>query len=754
MVKLSKLQSEFKGEIKPYLTDSTPHWPDHKRPPEGAPNVVYIVLDDTGYSHLGSFGSDISTPNIDQLAAEGLRYTNFHTTAICSPTRASLLTGRNHHSVGMGFLADFDKGFPNARGRISNETALLSEVLQQEGYSTLAVGKWHLLPSEERTVAGPFDHWPLTRGFERYYGFLGGETSQFNPDLVAGNEYIDQPKSAEDGYHLTEDLTDKAIKYVRDQKSAAPDKPFFLYLAYGATHAPHHAPKEFIDKYAGKYDQGWDVTREQWFARQKELGIIPEDTVLPPRNPGVKAWDSLTETEQRLFARMQEAFAGFLDHTDYHIGRLLQSLKEIEQYNNTIIVLVSDNGASPEGAQVGTWNEWKNFNGLAETAEEEIKFIDKLGTPDAYNHYPIGWAQVGNTPLKWYKTFVHAGGVKDPFIISYPDKITDAGGIRRQYHHAIDVVPTILELAGIEEPSIVKGFEQKPIEGVSLAYTFDNEVEPSRRTTQYYEMLGNRAIYHDGWKAVTRHIPGSPYESDSWELYHVTHDFSENNNLAAEHPEKVEELVSLWWDQAEQYGVLPIDGRPLITHPDKAGSPPQSVTFSFYPSPGGLHYDKHYDLSGYSYSIEGDIERLSIEEEGALLAYGGRFGGLALYVQNNRLVFEYNHIGEHLYSVTSKEGLPVGTVKVRLDFHRNSDSNGVGKLYVNDQLAGEGTIDRITPFVIGPGVFSIGKSALTPVSSNYESPFAYSGPLKEVRLTIHGYVGDIDIEAAVELAAD
>lgn len=742
------MSNEFKGEIKRYYEDSTPWWPSAKLPPEGAPNVVYIVLDDTGYSHLGCYGSDISTPNIDKLASGGLRYTNFHTTAICSPSRACLLTGRNHHSVGMGFLADMNNGFPNVRGRISKETALLSEILQEEGYSTLAVGKWHLLPSDERSVAGPFEHWPLSRGFERYYGFLGGETNQWNPDLVVGNEYIDQPRKAEEGYHLTEDLTDKAIKYVREQKSAAPDKPFFLYLAYGATHAPHHAPMEYIDKYAGDYDEGWDVAREQWFARQKELGIIPEHTVLPPRNPGVKAWESLTPTEKRLFARMQEAFAGFLDHTDYHIGRLLDALKAIDQFDNTIIVLVSDNGASPEGQQVGTWNEYKNFNGAAEQAEQEIRHIDKLGSPEAYNHYPTGWAQVGNTPLKWYKTFVHAGGVKDPFIISYPDKIKDAGGIRSQYHHAIDVVPTILELAGIHEPSVVKGTEQKSIEGVSLAYSFDNQSEASHRTTQYYEMLGNRAIYHEGWKAVTYHIPGTSFDADQWELYHVEEDFSEVNDLAASEPEKLQELIELWWVQAEQYGVLPIDGRGLFGRSGQQDIP-QTVTYTYYPNPGGYHHNINFNTK-LTHTIEAEFIRSSLDEDGAIIAQGGRFGGWALFVQNNRLIYHNNYIGEHHDTVVSNEVLPIGTAIVRFDFDAKDQTI---TLFINNKQVGKGVISKISNMG-GPGVFSVGKSALTPVTESYESPFAFTGDLKEVRLTIPQFVRDLDVETVIELAVD
>ncbi|MNO50736.1 Arylsulfatase [compost metagenome] len=423
-------------------------------------------------------------------------------------------------------------------------------------------------------------------------------------------------------------------------------------------------------------------------------------------------------------------------------------MKEIDQYDNTIIVLVSDNGASPEGQQVGTWNEYKNFNGAAEQAEQEILHIDKLGTPATYNHYPIGWAQVGNTPLKWYKTFVHAGGVKDPFIISYPDRIKDAGGIRSQYHHAIDVVPTILELAGINAPTVVKGVEQKAIEGVSLAYSFDNPSEASHRTTQYFEMIGNRAIYHEGWKAVTYHVPGTSFDDDKWELYHVDEDFSEIHDLAEAEPEKLQELIKIWWEQAEQYGVLPIDGRGLFGKFD-AKSAPESVTYKYYPGPEGFHHYVTFNAK-LSHSIEADFNRSSIEEEGTILAHGGKFGGWALYVQNNRLVYHSNYIGEQHYLVVSSEELPTGSVTVRFDYDAKEQN---GKLLINNRHVGTGAILKVAA-IVGPGVFSIGKSAQTPVSDQYETPFVFSGELKEVRLTIPEYVRDPSVEAAIELAAD
>lgn len=725
--------AEFKGVIKDYIEDSIPHFEESKKPPKKAPNVVFIVLDDLGFSQLGCYGSDIHTPNIDALAQDGLRYSNFHTTAICSPTRASLLTGRNHHKVGLGMLADFNNGFPNGRGKVSRETALISEVLQEQGYNTIAVGKWHLLPANERTASGPFDEWPLSRGFEKFYGFLGGETSQWNPDLVLGNEYIDQPKTAAEGYHLTEDLTDRAIRYIREQKSAQNNRPFFLYFALGATHAPHHAPKEFIDKYKGKFDEGWDVIRERWFNRQKELGIIPQNTQLPPSNPGVKPWNELTENEKKWFARLQEVFAGFLEHTDYQIGRLINTLKELNIYDDTIIVVVSDNGASPEGLPTGTWNEHKNFNGEPVNIDEDLKYLDKLGTEYAYNHYPHGWAQAGNTPLKWYKTFVHAGGVKDPFIISYPRKIKAKGEIRHQYHHVIDVYQTILELANIEQPEYVKSVKQLSVDGVSLVYSFDQPDAPSKRKTQYYEMLGNRAIYHEGWKAVAYHRPNTSFDEDQWELYHVEEDFSESNNLADQYPEKLQQLIDLWWKEARKYNVLPLDGRGLFNRTSDVGVAKDTIQH-FYPPKGGFHYFQVFDYTK-EHSITVELNRESKEEQGTLIADGGRFGGWVLYVKNNKVYFTNNYIGEHLSTIESGE-LPLGQVTILLQYTPTAQKAGNVKLFINGQLAGE--LQNIKRG-FGPGVLAIGKSALTPVVEEIVVPFAYSGHIRVITFHFAAY---------------
>ena len=726
--------TQFNGIINDYIEDSIPHFEELQQAPENAPNVVYIVLDDLGFSHLGAYGSDIHTPNIDALAEEGLRYSNFHTTAICSPTRASLLTGRNHHKVGLNVVSDLQNGFPNGRGKISTETALISEVLNEQGYNTIAVGKWHLLPGGERTVAGPFKEWPLSRGFEKYYGFIGAETSQWNPDLVRGNEYVEQPKSVEEGYHLTEDLTDQAIRYIREQKSAENNRPFFLYYALGAVHAPHHAPKEYIDKYKGKFDEGWDVIRERWFNRQKELGIIPKDTQLPPSNPGVKPWNELTDNEKKWFARLQEAFAGFLEHTDYHIGRLINELKELDIYEDTIIVFVSDNGASPEGLTTGTWNEFKNFNGVPVDVDEDLKFLDIIGTEYAYNHYPHGWAQAGNTPLKWYKTFVHAGGVKDPFIISYPKRIKEKGEIRHQYHHVIDVFPTILELAGIQIPEVVKHVPQQSVDGTSLVYSFDNAEVPSTRKTQYYEMIGNRAIYHNGWKAVAYHKPDTDFETDRWELYNVAQDFSESNDLAEQYPETLQELIEIWWQEARKYNVLPLDSRGLFNRVAHV-SYEEDFEQKFTPPVGGFHHYATWDVTK-QHTITAIIERTDEQQDGTILADGGRFGGWAFYVRNNRLVYANNFIGETITVIESIKQLPLGKIEVKVVYKPVGIRSGTIELYIDDELVGtEPNIERSFGF----GVFSVGKSGLTPVVEELTYPFAFNGKIHKVTALFPSY---------------
>ncbi|MFC4103220.1 arylsulfatase [Paenibacillus xanthanilyticus] len=750
----------FAGTIGKTVEDSVPSWPQPAQAAEGAPNVVVILLDDLGFSQLGCYGSDIATPNIDALAEGGLRYNNFHTTAICSPTRAALLTGRNPHATGVSFVSGFDNGFPNTRGKVSKETALLSEMLAENGYNTFAVGKWHLVPAAEHSAAGPFDNWPLGRGFERYYGFLEGATNQWNPDLVEDNRRVPQPKTVAEGYHLTEDLTDKAIEYIRDQKSAAPEKPFFAYVAYGATHAPHHAPKAYIDRYKGKYDKGWDVTREEWFARQKAIGLIPQDAVLPPRNPNVREWASLPEAEKKLYARQQEAFAGFLEHTDYHIGRIVDFLREIGQLDNTLIVLLSDNGACAMGGQEGTVHSWAEGFGVKETLDEKLQRIDEIGSDTANNHYAIGWAQAGNTPLKWYKSFVHAGGVKDPLIIHYPAGIQDGGAVRTQYSYVTDIVPTVLELAGIQAPEVYKGVQQQPVHGTSLAYTLASGEEPTRKETQHFEMVGNRAIWHKGWKAVAAHKPDTPFSDDVWELYHVDEDFTESNDLAQAHPEKLRELIKLWWAEAGRYGVLPLDGRSIVAkvrgvEKAKGGAPQPAVTERvFYPSSFGLPFAKQPDIRNKPFEIRAIVHRSSIEDEGVLVAQGGRFGGYALFVQHNRLTFHYNYAWGVQYTITSETELPVGELTLAFRFARTGDNEGVGTLYANGTRIGEGKLGHAGALGFTKEQFHVGENDPTPVSEAYASPFRFSGELKRVIFTLGGYSNSLESQLAVELATE
>ena len=731
----------FQGVIGNTVPESTPAWPQRPQPPEGAPNVVFIVLDDTGFAHLGCYGSDIETPNMDRLAAGGLRYNNFHTTALCSPTRACLLTGRNHHSVGVGRITELAAGFPGYFGQVTDRAATLAEILRSQGYNTIAVGKWHLLPNAHTSAVGPFDQWPLGRGFEHFYGFLGGETDQWHPDLAAGYERILPPDRP--GYHLTEDLVEHAISFICDQKSLAPDTPFFLYLAFGATHAPHHVPKEFIEKYRGRFDDGWDAARERIFARQTRMGVVPPDAELAPRNDGVKAWTELTDNERRLFARMQEVFAGFLDHTDTHIGRLLAFLEEIGQFDNTLLVLISDNGASQEGGPIGQ-PERVYFNtvtgGVIDyTVEEMLGHIDELGGQLHHNHYPTGWAQAGNTPLKRYKQNTHGGGIRDPMIVHWPARIEDGGTIRNQYHHVSDVMPTVLEAIGVEAPTVHRGVEQMPVEGTSFAYSFESPSGPTRKETQYYEMLGHRAIWHRGWKAVSFHPPGTSFDNDQWELYHLDADFSESRDLAGEHPERLREMVELWWDEARKYNVLPLADVTTGGFSRPGGRPRRA--FKLYPSAQSIPVMAAPNASNRSHRITAYVDRASVQDEGVLLALGGRHGGYALFVQDNRLVYEYNFLGISRCAIRSDSELPAGPCELRFDFLKTGDCQGIGRLYANGTLIGEGEITQTTRGALAGGLepMDVGRDHQTPVSESYACPFAFSGKLDRVEVFLGGH---------------
>jgi arylsulfatase len=724
----------FQGKIGKTVEDSIPWWPEQLKSEN--PNIVIILLDDLGFSQLGCYGSTISTPNIDKLAEEGLRYNNFHTTAICSPTRASLLTGRNPHSAGVSFVSEYDSGFPHSRGKIRKDTALISEVLVENGYNTFAVGKWHLAPGKEQTNTGPFDNWPLGRGFEKFYGFLSGATNQWNPDLVEDNHRIRQPKTAEEGYHLTEDLTDRAIEYVKKQKSESPKKPFFLYLAYGATHAPHHAPIEFINKYKGKFDKGWDVIREEWFERQKEIGVIPKDSALPKPNPDIKAWVDLTEHEQKLFSRLQEAFAGFLEHTDYHIGRLISFLDEINQLSNTLVILLSDNGACAMGGEEGSINSW---HGDQELLHSKLARIEDIGGPKVNNHYPKGWAYAGNTPLKWYKSYVHEGGIRDPLIIRYPKKIKDPGSIRNQYHHVTDIVPTILEIINIEMPEVVKGVKQQPIHGTSMLYTLESN-EPTRKTIQYYEMVGNRGIWHNGWKAVSAHIPNGNFDEDVWELYYTDEDFTETKNLADKYPEKLRKLIYLWWEEAQKYGVLPLDGRSIdkkieMMNKFKPKESGNSIKV-FYTSETPYHGSQVPDLRNKDFVITAEVD-YSNKVNGVIFAHGDNSGGISYFIKNGKVHFFYNYRNTRNYLIHSQTNLKPGIHQLTVK-HEKLGSNNQGKitLFEDFLLIGEGIIEDIHALGFFNGLFHVGYNELSYITPYYKTPFSLGDNLKKVTIQV------------------
>lgn len=729
--------NEFKGRIGRTVHDSQPHWPEVPRPPQGAPNVVVMLFDDLGFSHLGCYGSSIATPNIDKLAAEGLRYTNFHTTALCSPTRAALLTGRNHHSVGMRGLSNWNTGYPNCTGCVSKSAATIAEVLRPRGYSTFAVGKWHLAPMDQVSPAGPFDHWPLSRGFDRYYGFMGGETDQWHPDLYCDNHPVKPPKSPEQGYHLTEDLIDQAQAMIRSQKSAVPEKPFFLYLCFGATHAPHQAPQPYLDKYRGKFDAGWDAIRQQWFERQKALGIIPADTELAPRNPGVKPWDALSADQKLLACRLQEAFAGFLEHTDDQIGRLMSFLAEIGEADNTVVLLMSDNGASQEGGPQGMVDYSRYFNGFTEPLEESLRRIDEIGSVSAHNNFPWGWAQAGNTPGKRYKQNTHGGGIRDPLIVWWPQRVTDKGGIRPQFHHVTDIAPTIFEMTGIAPPSEVGGHAQMPVHGTSLVYSFAPEAryEPSRKHVQYFEMLGHRGIWANGWKAVAFHEPETPFDSDRWELYHLEKDFSESRDLAASQPEKLREMIDLWWSEAGRNGVLPLDDRrvELWAPAPSAFNPRNRSRYVYRPPIDFIPGESAPDVGNRTFMITADIERPSATSEGCILSFGDIKSGFALYILGDKLVCDYNLFGSHYKAISSK-AVPAGRCRVGMDLVRKG-AEGHITVKINGEPCGSAVVPQLLRRLWRGGM-NLGRNDGTPVSNDYAPPFEFQGRLHLLTLDV------------------
>jgi arylsulfatase len=715
---VSTPEEGFAGVIGRTVAESTPWWPAPLLPPAGSPDVVLIVLDDVGFADLGCFGSAIRTPTIDGLAAGGLRYNNFHTTALCSPTRACLLTGRNHHSVGMGVVSNWDTGFPGYRGRVSTRAATLAEMLHGTGYATFAVGKWHLAPIEETTAAGPYDQWPLQRGFDRYYGFLDGATSHWAPDLVYDNHRIDPP--ARDGYHLSEDLVDRAREFVRDHVSVLPEKPFFLYLCFGTAHSPLHAPRDVIESYAGVFDEGWDRCRAEYLERQVALGVVPEGTRLAPRNQGVVPWDELGTEQRAVSTRLQEVYAAMIDHTDAQVARLLGSLRD-----NTLVVFLSDNGATLEGGPTGSLNYFRWVNGLP---AGDITDLDAIGGPTTYPSYPMGWGQVSNTPLKRYKQNTHAGGIRDPLIVSWPGHIAAPGTVRTPFVHAVDIVPTVLDLLQAEPPRTLAGAAQMPIEGTSFAASLTDPGAPSSKAVQYFEMLGNRALWRLGWKAVTYHTPGTAFDDDRWELYHLDSDFSETRDLAGAHPDLLRELVDAWWAEAERYHVLPLDDRILERFLVPKPRPITSrSTFVYYPG-ARIPGEGAAGVIDVSYRITAHVDAPG---DGVLICHGDRFSGYSLFVLDGHLVHDYNCAGEHTV-VRSTRPVPDGASLLGYRFRRTGRLRGTGTLEIDGADAGSVELPQTLGTHINAIGVSVGRNPLSAVSGLYESPFAFSGRLDKV----------------------
>ena len=711
------------------------HWPTPATPPPGSPNIVLMMLDDVGFADFGCYGSEIDTPCIDQVAARGVRYSGFHTTAMCSTTRAALLTGRNHHAVGVGCLANFDSGYPGYRGKISKDAPTLAETLREVGYRNYMVGKWHVTPLTETGPTGPFDGWPLGRGFDRFYGFLDAETDHYSPELVRDNSHIEAPGTYASGYHLTEDLFDQAIGYIQGHIAASPKIPWFLMLTPGACHAPHQAPKPLIDKYDAIFSKGWDQCRKDRLQRQIELGVVPKGTQLPPRNDRVKAWADHSTDEQRVFSRLAGAYAAMLEHTDQQLARLMNFLHDAQLTENTLVLLLSDNGASQEGGPNGFVNAMGPFNGQPESMQTKLARLDDIGGPDTHSNFPWGWAMASNTPLKRYKQNTHGGGIRDPLIVSWPAKLPTDGSVRSQFCHVSDLAPTILELLGVES-------HHRPgigTPGCSFAASLHDAYAATAKDVQYFEMFGHRGLVHDGWKAVAYHEPGTAFEDDEWELYHLAEDFNEVHNLAEVEPERLQQLQSLWWQQAETNQVLPLDDRFAPRFAENAERHRGGRThYTFWPGMGHLPSDVAPDLRSRSYRIDVDLDVLSDRDSGVLIAHGDATGGYSLYMDNGHLVHDLNIGGTHQL-LTSPEPVLPGRRELAFVMQRQpqDDNSVIGRasLRVDDVEVAELSTNSIFTLMISWSGLDIGFDRGTTVG-NYASPFTFSGKLHKVTVDL------------------
>ena len=728
----------FGGVIGRTFRESVPEWPSRRLPPAGAPNVVVILMDDLGFGQLSCYGGPIKAPHIASLANGGLRYNNFHTTGLCSPSRAALLTGRNHHSVGFAAITEMATGFPGANTFLPRSAATIAEVLRQSGYSSFVCGKWHLTPTSESSAAGPFERWPLGQGFERFYGFLPGLVSHWHPQLTCDNHRIPTPEH--EGYHLSEDLVDQAIRMLRNQQQIATGKPFFLYLPFGAPHCPFHVPPSYIERYRGRFDDGWDALRERTFAQQKRLGIVSAECDLPPGDPGVPAWDTLSADERRLFARLQETFCGFVDHADAQIGRLLGALRELGIFDDTLILFMSDNGASQEGQANGTINGERFRNLMPMKVAEMLPRIEEIGGPRSDPHYPRGWGMAGNTPFKRYKRDTHRGGNADPLIVHWPARIVDTGQIRTNYLHVIDVYPTLLELAGLPVPQRVNGVDQKPLEGCSFAATlFDAEAKTSRQV-QYYEMLGSRAVWREGWMAVTWHKPDTDWADDRWELYHQDSDFTQAHDLARDEPARLAEMVELWWSEARRHQVLPLDDRFRERVADSS-RPPASErrdVYRYFPGTAPIPNQALPITLNCRHAFTAWLTLDGPDDHGFLVGQGSELSGWALFVKDGRGVYVSNCVQVAVCELRTASPLPIGReFSLRVEYEPLDIGLGTVRLRVDGEIVGTSERVRTAPLGYSNALegLQIGRSWATPIAfEHYRGSYPFTARLRLLEL--------------------
>jgi len=770
----------FKGVIKLDVRDSVADWEPYipTKAPKGSPNVLFILYDDTGLAAWSPFGGAINMPTLQKLADNGVMYSQWHTTALCSPTRSTCLTGRNHHLNGMSCITEGSNGFPGHMARIPDECATMAQIMQDGGWSTFWLGKNHCVPETDLSSGASRKLWPLAQGFDRFYGFIGGETNNWYPDLVEDNHFIEPPYSPEEGYHLSKDLADQALKMIKDQKSGNPSKPWFMWFCPGANHAPHHAPQEYIDKYKGKFDDGYEAYRETVLPKMIAKGILPANTLLTPMNPMpadvanpsdmVRPWNSLSADEKKLFSRLMEVYAGFSEYTDAQIGRIIDYLEESGQLENTVVIYCADNGASGEGSPNGTVNENKFFNGYPDEMSENMKLIDKLGGPDTYEHFPTGWAMATSAPFKMFKRYSeYSGGTCDPLVISWPKGMKARGEVRHQYHHSTDIVPTILEICGLEMPKVYKGVEQYPLSGVSMKYTFDAKPDaPTKKKRQYYAMLGTRGIWEDGWKAAAVHAPFTGrgrFDEDVWELYHTDVDRAESKDLAKEHPEKLQALIKVWFEEAEKNKVLPLDDRTAV---EMLGvSRPTEEEFReryvYYPGVTSIPESAAVNVRGRSFRILANVE-IGSDCSGVIFAHGSRFGGHALFIADKKLQYVYNFLGIPPEQKFVSPELKPGKYTLGMSFRREKagpsrESIGVTRLYVDEKIVAEGPMRaQVGKFTLSGDGLCIGYDSGDAVSAGYKTPGEFKGgKIQFVAVTVEkAQYLDLERLAAAALSVD